>query len=102
RIAGRRAVAVRAFHRVPAEVLPTRAGTHDVDLLPRVLPDVADPQVVGRAVEAETPRVPEPGHEDLRARTGGRHEGVVRGDGVRLVVGGGGDVQAQDLGQQGP
>ncbi len=47
--------AVPAFEQVPAEV--RAVGRHErqrVDLLPRALADVADPQVAGLAIEAES------------------------------------------------
>ena len=50
---------------VPAEVEPADARPRDVDLLPRALADVADPQVAGRAVEAKPPRVAQAGQPDL-------------------------------------
>ena len=54
----------------PAVVLePGRAALGVVELLPRVLPDVADVQVAGLTVEREAPRVPEPVADDERLRT---------------------------------
>ena len=44
-------VAVAALPPSPAEVEAAGAGRRDVDLLPRVLAHVADPQVAGRRVE---------------------------------------------------
>ena len=49
--------AVRALHPVPAEVQAALAGARDVDLLPRALADVADPQVARLAIERQAPRV---------------------------------------------
>ena len=51
------AVAVAALHPVPAEVRPAGlAGPLDIDLLPRALADVADPEIAGGPVEAQPPR----------------------------------------------
>src|SRR4051812_6121081 len=49
-------VAAAALERPPAEVLAA-AAVHEVDLLDRVLADVADRQVTRPAVEREAPRV---------------------------------------------
>src|SRR5262249_32658389 len=65
RALGPRRVAVPALHPVPAQVEPADAGASDVDLLPRTLADVADPQVAGRAIEGVAPRVAQPHEPDL-------------------------------------
>src|SRR5829696_2057431 len=54
--------------RIPAEVAAGRARGLEIDLLPPALPDVADPQVAGRRVEREPPRVPQAVVPYLRAR----------------------------------
>src|SRR4051794_15842874 len=78
------AVAVIALVHAPAEVPAARAArAREVDLLHRVLADVADRQVAGAAVEREAPRVAEPVGVDLAARAGAPRERVRRGNGVR-------------------
>ena len=74
------------------------APCDEINLLPRVLPDVTRPQVAGRAIEAHAPDVPQPVRPDLAARAQPVDEGIVLGDGVptRLAV----DVQTQDGPQQ--
>ena len=62
RAAGRGFEAVRALARVPA-VVP--AELDDVDLLPVTLPDVADPEFVGVAVERPAPGIAEAKRKDL-------------------------------------
>src|SRR6185436_17988944 len=77
---------MRPLQPVPPEVRPAiRARGLEVDLLPRALPDIADPQVTGRRVEREAPRVPQAVGPDLWARTRPADERVVRGDRVRLA-----------------
>ena len=74
RIAG---VAVRALHHVPAVVAAAGIGDRlEVHLFDRVLPDVGDPEVARRAVEAPAERVPETERPDLVARRRS-HERVV-------------------------
>src|SRR5205823_5548342 len=52
------AIGVRAFHITPSEVLPARhRRAEEVHLLDGALPDVTDPEIVGRAVEGEPPGV---------------------------------------------
>src|SRR5262249_35066474 len=95
----RRTVRVRAFESVPTEVRAGLfAGREAVDLLPRALPDVGDPQVAGLGVEREAPRVPQPVHPDLGPATA-RHERVVGRDRVRQRAARRG-VDAQDLAEQ--
>src|SRR5262249_22539904 len=69
--------AVEAFHLVPAVVFATvaRCGLQ-VDLFVAVLSNVADPQIVGSAIEAEAPGIAEPIGPDLALRTGSIHEGI--------------------------
>ena len=63
-----RAVAARALEHAPAEVRALRpAAPREVDLLDRVLADVADRDVAGRAVEREAERVA----QAVRRRPGG-------------------------------
>ena len=93
-----RVVAVRPFHPPPAVVRPPRrAGRLEVDLLPRALPDVSDPEVARDAVEGEAPGVPEALRPDLgeRARPAGVR--VVGRDGVLLPRVPGVDVDAEEL-----
>jgi len=76
------------------------AADDDVDLLPRVLPDVAGPQGAGIGVEGEAPGVAQAERPDLAARARGRDEGVVARDRVgaaRLLAV---DVDPQDLAEQ--
>ena len=62
-------VQVRALEAVPPEVRDRlRAALQVVDLLPRVLTDVADVEVAGLAVEAEAPRVPQAVRDERPAR----------------------------------
>ena len=95
-------VAGRALHDVPPEVEAPDPGPRDVDLLDRSLPDVADPEVAGRPVEADAPRIAQTGQPDLRAGfTVLSCEWVVD----REVVGGLGagvdvDIEAEHLGQE--
>ena len=72
------------LHRVPAEVRPGgRACRPPVDLLPRALAHVGDPQVVGRPVEREAPRVAQSEGPDLGPRARPADERVVGGYPVR-------------------
>ena len=58
-----------ALEHAPAVVLETRApARREVELLPRVLADVADVEVARRAVEREPPRVAQPVAHDHRRR----------------------------------
>ena len=82
-----------AFVAAPAVVA---ASDDDIDLLERVLADVAQPEGAGRAVEAVPPGVAEAVSKDLWSATAAG-EGVVRRDGVVCLAG---DVQAQDLAAQ--
>ena len=56
---------------VPAEVGATGALAQVVDLLPRVLADVADVEIAGRAVEGEAPRVAQAVGDELPPRLRG-------------------------------
>src|SRR5829696_2308753 len=60
---------VRALQELPTVVPPAAAagGLH-IDLLPEVLPDIADPEVAGLAVERERPRIAQTPVPDLRHR----------------------------------
>ena len=67
----RRVEAVQPFHLPPAVVFAADARRGlEVDLLERVLADVADPEVAGRAVEGEAPRIAQAVRPDLAARAG--------------------------------
>src|SRR4051812_26268608 len=69
---GAAVVAVEALVLRPAEVLTAeRAAVHEVDLLVLVLPDVADRDVTGRAVEREAPRVAQPNGQHRGSATRG-------------------------------
>src|SRR4051794_27524631 len=72
-LAGR--VAAAALERAPAEILAA-AAAHEVDLLDRVLADIADREVPGAAVEGEPPRIAQPVAVDLGAGAGAAHERV--------------------------
>ena len=64
-VAGEDVVALEAVPAVVGALTAARCGG-EVDLLDRVLPDVADGQVAGLAVEREAPRVAQAEGEDLR------------------------------------
>src|SRR6186997_3449322 len=81
----------------PPEVEPARARPRDVDLLPRVLAHVADPQVSGLEVDAVAERVAQPVVEDLAPRAGPPDERVVRRDRVGSAVRRAEDVDAEHL-----
>ena len=49
---------------------PPGAGADDVDLLPRALADIADPQVAGRGIEPDPPRIAQAAQPDLGQGTG--------------------------------
>src|SRR5262249_39807742 len=68
---------VAALDDAPAVV---GAALHQVRLLPQVLPVVADPQVVGLAVDVQPPRVAEAVRPRLGTYAGRVHERVVRRD----------------------
>lgn len=80
-----------------SQVQPLRAGGHEVDLFPAILTHVADPHVVGEAVEGEAPRVAQAPQPDVPGR-GIAHAGerVIGRRNVRISVI---DVDAEDLGQ---
>src|SRR5690606_13157985 len=79
-------VAVGPLVHVPPVVPP---ALDDVDLLPRALPHVADPQrPVAGFVEPHPPGVPEAVGPDLVAGVGDPDERVVRRDGSRAGAGG--------------
>ena len=88
-----------ALHLVPTQIgIPSHVGRRrqQVDLLPGVLADVTDPQIVGLAVEREAPGVAHSVEVDLGG-TPVVGEGVARRDLVRLV---GVDLDAQDRSQE--
>src|SRR5439155_26533012 len=58
-----------------------------VDLLPRVLPDVADPEVARGAVEGEPPGIPKSVRPDLGANASPADERVGRRNGVWMRAG---------------
>src|SRR4051794_18642388 len=100
RFAGR--VARAGLERPPAEVRPApgaAAARQVVDLLPRVLPHVADDEVARAAVEREAPRVAQAERVDLAPRAGTPDERVVARHAVRPSAGGP-RIDAQDLPQQ--
>ena len=74
-----------------------------IHLLERSLADVADPQVAGRPIEREAPRVAEPVGPDLAARllapAGSPDEGVVGRHGVRRA-GGRPRIDPQELAEE--
>ncbi len=87
-----------ALDHAPAEV---GAGgmrpREEVDFLLRILSDVADVEVAGHPIEAESPRIAQPQRPDLRPAQARGRERVVRGIRVgRRVV----DVDAQHLAEQ--
>jgi hypothetical protein len=89
-----------AFHPPPAVVLAARAaGGLEVDLLPRVLPDVTDEEIACEAVEAEAPRIAQAVRPDLGPGAGHPKEGVGGGNpvGCRPV-----DVDAENLAKEAP
>src|SRR5205085_8949608 len=64
---------------------------------PTVLADVGDPEIAGRAIEAESPRIAKAERPDLAARAGAIHERIRRRDRVpRGAV----DVDAQNFSEQ--
>ena len=96
-----RAVAMEALCPVPPEVEPADTGPRDIDLLPRTLADVADPQIARRPDEAEAPRIAQAVEPDLGPGTGRSDERVVRRDGIwrsarRPDV----DIDPQDLAEK--
>ena len=62
-----------------------RAGGHHVDLLDGVLADVGDPQVAGRVIEVDPPRVAGAHEVDLRGSTAA-HERIRGGNGVGFAA----------------
>src|SRR5688500_13768125 len=67
-----------ALEAVPAVIVAgSLSGGCEVDLLSRVLADVADRDVAGRPVEREAPRVPQSVRVDLGKRAGLPDERVV-------------------------
>src|SRR3954447_16465247 len=98
-IAVRRYVAVRALHGVPAVVFAATAGRGlKVDLFVSVLADVGDPQVRGRAIEGEAPRIAQTHRPDLSARAAYARERIIRRNanapGIAL------DIDAEQLAEQ--
>ena len=86
---------VRALAVRPAEVGAARAsGRDEVDLLPRVLPDLADPQIAGEPVEREAPGIAEAVRPDLAAPARLSDERIV---GRNRVSARAAHVEAQDL-----
>src|SRR5262249_2872286 len=82
----------------PAEVVAAPAVPRlEVDLLARILADIADVQMAVQAVEARTKRVTQAERPDLAPDPGDADEWIVRGDRVRSR---GGDVQPHDLAEQ--
>src|SRR5690606_33165659 len=71
-------------------------GRLEVDLLDRVLADVADVEVAGQAVEAEAPRVAQAERPDLVPDVRVVHERIGRRDDRAGRV----DVEAEDLAEQ--
>ena len=95
------AVPVLALEGVPSEVHAAPgpvAGGRDVDLFVVVLTDVGDPEIAGRAVEREAPRVAQAVGPDLRA-SATACERVVGRDPVGGVLSSAG-IDAQDLAEQ--
>src|SRR5206468_1686933 len=91
--------AMVAFHLIPAIVLAARTGCLlEVDLFPGVLPDVADKEVAGRAVEREAPWIAQAVRPDFGADVILTDEGIGLGNGVRGDAGF--HVNAQQLSQQ--
>ena len=97
-----RLVAVAALHVVPAVVHAPAAATRrrrPVDLLPRILADVADPQVAGDPVERPAPRIAQPERPDL-VGAGLADERIRRGDAVALAGSRSVDVDPEHLAEQ--
>jgi len=96
---------VVTFQAVPTEVVglarvaAVRRGDV-VDLLELVLTDVADPEVAGRAVEREAPRVAQAVRPDRRIGVGSVDERVVGRDRVARRSRRGVGREAQDLAQR--
>src|SRR5204863_1425509 len=97
--------AVQALHPVPAVVRAGARGVRgagEIDLLVQILADVADPQVVSRAVEAEAPRVAQPVGPDLAHGALAIDERVAGGNGVGSRSARPADVDPQELAEQCP
>src|SRR5262249_54874477 len=78
-----RAERVAAFGDAPAVVA---AAFDQENLFPKVLADIADPEVSGGAVEAYLPRLPQAVGPNLRPSAGPAHERIILGDAVRLSL----------------
>jgi hypothetical protein len=75
------------FHPVPPVVLSPRGiGRLDIDLLPRALADVPDPEVAGLSVERVPPRIAQPVGPDLGSCVGATDERIVLGDPVGEIT----------------
>src|SRR5688572_21315192 len=99
-VASAAAAALRRLHATPAKVDPgLGAGGDEVDFLPAVLADVADPQIARSTIKAPAPRIAEPVGPDLRARAGLPDERVVGRNGIRVATV---HVQTQQLAEQRP
>jgi hypothetical protein len=90
----------RSLVTAPAEVLAALSRGGQVDLLARVLPDVADPEVAGLAVEGEPPGVAQPVRPDLVAAARGAGERVVLRDRVGRATRAPARVDADELAEQ--
>lgn len=90
-----------ALEAAPAEVCATGPATSagDVDLLPALLADIADPEAPGRAVEAEPPWVAQAVRPDL-IPPWSTDEGIVGRDSVGGPRGLPPRIDAHDLSEQ--
>src|SRR5215213_1494049 len=96
RFAGIRSKAVQCLAYAPAVVQATSGTSRlEVDLLVGVLPNIADIQVAGGAVEREAPGVAQPVSPDLRTRiVGAGRPGIIGRNGIGFVAA---HVQTQQL-----
>src|SRR5213083_2318283 len=93
----RRVVTVRPFHPPPSVVLAARAARRlQVDLFPRILSDVADPEIAGVTIETESPRIAHTVRPDLAARAADIDEWIRRRNSVRRDV----DVDPKNLAEE--
>ena len=74
-----RVYGLRAFDQAPAVVV---SRFDSVDELPKLPPDIADPQVAGLAVEAHLPRIPHAVRPDFAARRFEIRKRIVFGNAV--------------------
>ena len=88
---------LRALHHAPAVIAP---ALDPVDHLPEFPPDIADPQVAGRPVDAHPPGIAQAERPDLGPNTGGLHERIIGRDAVALAGLGVIDVDPQDARKQ--